>query len=151
MPMPKSVIRFNKNGIKYVSSVDKAQYTIFELSRAALRDVGKLVARTFRKSYYQHFKKNSGRVGKYTQYWVKANRKYQKNPELQVGIKTFGFYGGFQEFGTSQTPRLGLLGKAVQENIAEIVKIESQYLSALEDEATALSMIDEGEQEGSGE
>ena len=45
MGLPKSVIRFNKNGVQYVSSCDRTQYTIRELTRAALRDVGKFITR----------------------------------------------------------------------------------------------------------
>ena len=120
-------------------------YTLFELTRAALRDVGKFVAKTFRNSYYSHFNRLTGKVGKNTQYWVRTKTKH---PELQVGIKRDGFYGIFQEIGTSKTKKLGLLQKAVNDNLAEIVKIESQYLSALEDESRALSMISEEEYEG---
>lgn len=145
MSVPKSVITVNKDGVKYVSNVDRAQYTIRELTRAALRDVGKFVCNRFRQSYYSRFRKKSGRVGKYMQYWVKQK---QKTPSLQVGIKPNAFYGGFQELGSSKIPRAGLLGKAVERNIAEIIKIESQYLSALENEAQALSLIDEKEYKG---
>ncbi len=38
----------------------------------------------------------------------------------------------------------------MQDNTAEIIKIESQYLSALEDEAEALSLISEEDYEGDG-
>mgnify|MGYP000896859152 CR=1 FL=1 len=148
MPIPKSVIKFDKNGIKYESSVDRVNYTMVELSRAALRDVGKFITRTFKKEYYKNFDKKTGNVGKYTQYWVRKN---QKTPDLQVGVKPNAFYGGFQELGSSKTSKMGLLSNAVQENIAEIVKIESQYLSALEDEAQALSLINEDEYEGGAE
>ena len=148
MSVPKSVVKFDKNGIKYVSSVEKTEYTLFELSRAALRDVGKFVARSFRQSYYQHYKRRTGKVGKNTQYWVKTKT---KNPELQVGIKRDGFYGMFQELGTSKTAKLGLLQVAVNNNISEIVNIESKYLSALEDETKALAMISEAEYEGDAE
>ena len=41
MSAPKSVVRFKKDGIEYISNVDFACYTIVELSRAAMRDVGK--------------------------------------------------------------------------------------------------------------
>lgn len=149
MPVPKSVVKFDKDGVKFVSNVDRVSYTMKELARAALRDVGKFVCRTFRKSYYQHFGKRSGRVGKFTQYWVK--HKYEIHPALQVGVKPNGFYGGYQEFGTSKQPKLGLLTKAVFDNIPTIVKIESQYLSALEDEARALELISEKDYEGGGE
>ncbi|MBH1941637.1 hypothetical protein I5677_12110 [Mobilitalea sibirica] len=145
MPVPKSVVKINKKGVQYTSSVDRAQYTIRELTRAALRDVGKFICRKFRDSYYSHFSRKRGRVGKYTQYWVKYK---QKQLELQVGLKPFAFYGGFQELGSSKTTRLGLLSNAAENNIAEIVKIESKYLSALEDEAEALSLISEDDYEG---
>ena len=46
MSVPKSVVRFKKDGIEYTSNVDFACYTIVELTRAALRDVGKFLART---------------------------------------------------------------------------------------------------------
>jgi HK97 gp10 family phage protein len=145
MPVPKSIVKFDKNGIKYVSNVERTEYTIFELSRAALRDVGKFVCQVFRQSFYQHFHKVTGNVGKNTQYWVKTKT---ENPELQVGIKRNGFYGIFQEIGSSKTKKLGLLQNAVNNNIAEIINIESKYLSALEDDARALSLIDEGEYGG---
>lgn len=77
--------------------------------------------------------------------------KYEKHPVLQVGIKPNGFYGGFQEFGTSKQPKLGLLSNAVKDNIPTIIEIESQYLSALQDEAKALKLISEKDYEGSGE
>ena len=49
-------------------------------------------------------------------------------------------------------PKKAFIRDTVYENIAEIVKIESQYLSALEDEAAALAMIEsEDDYEGSGE
>ena len=54
----------------------------------------------------------------------------------------------FQEFGSSRTPRLGLLTDSVEGNIPTIIEIESKYLSGLNDEATALAMIDsEGDYE----
>ncbi len=149
MPVPPSVTKVKKDGVEFISSVDRCSYTMKELCRAALRDVGKYVCKSFRRSYYAYFKRRKGRVGKYTQYWVK--HKYEKYPSLEVGLKPNAFYGGFQEFGSSKTEKLGLLSKAVQDNISDIIAIESQYLSALEDEAQALSLISEEDYEGGGE
>lgn len=143
--VPKSVIKINKNGIKFTSNVDRVQYTIKELTRAALRDVGKLVCNRFRKKYYAKFKRKKGRVGKYTQYWVRSK---QDTPDLLVGIKPGGFYGKFQENGTSKTEKLGFLRKSVEENINQIRVIEGKYLSAIEDENRALGLIDEDDYEG---
>lgn len=149
MAVPKSVTKISRDGrVTYTQSVDRVNYTIRELTRAALRDVGKYVCKQFRTSYYARFKRHSGRVGRFTQYWVKHNKKYDPVVSLDVGIKPNGFYGGIQEFGSLRTPRYALLTHAVQDNIAQIIEIESQYLSALEDEATALSLISEEEYEG---
>lgn len=143
MSVPKSVIKIKKGNIEYISSVDRVQYTIAELSRAALRDVGKFICNKFRNGYYGMFRRKKGNVGRYTQYWVR-----RKECDLQVGIKPNAFYGGFQELGSSKSKKYGLLQKTVSESIPEIVAIESKYLSALEDEASALSMIEEEEYEG---
>ena len=149
MAIPKSITKIRKDGnVVYTQSVDRVNYTIRELSRAALRDVGKFVCKQFRFNYYARFKRHSGRVGRFTQYWV---RHKQKDVELQVGIKPNGFYGGFQELGSSKTPKHALLTNAVKDNIATIIEIESQYLSALEDEARALSLISEEDYEGGGD
>lgn len=149
MSVPQSVIKVTKDGVEFTSNVDKVNYTLKELCRAALRDVGKFVCRRFREKYYGQFRRKSGRVGKYTQYFVKYKR--EEIPSLEVGIKPNAFYGGFQELGSSKTKKLGFLQGAVEENIAEIVKIESQYLSAMEDEAQALALISEEDYEGGGE
>jgi len=146
MAIPKSVTKISKDGnVTYTQNVDRVNYTIRELTRAALRDVGKYVCKKFRDDYYAKFRKHSGRVGKAAQYWVKYK---QKEIELQVGVKPNGFYGGFQELGTSKTDKHALLTHAVQDNIAMIIDIESQYLSALSDEAHALALISEEDYEG---
>ena len=153
MSVPKSVTKINKNGVTYTSNVDACQYYIHELNRAALRDVGKFVKRTFRDKYYSIFKKHSGDGGKSTNYVVKAS-KSTTAPRVEIGLKTGkvdGFYAYFQELGSSNQPRLGILQSCVEENIAQIVDIESKYLSGLNDEAQALSMIDEGDYEEDGE
>lgn len=148
MPTPKSITKVSKNGVTYTSDIDAAQYFIFELTRAALRDVGKFLRNEFKQLYYSHFAKITGNAGKVTsvKVWSGANTKY---PRLQIGLKTGkvdGFYAYFQEFGTSRQPRLGLLASAARDNVAKIVEIESKYLSGLNGEAEALaSQIDESD------
>jgi len=142
------VTRINKNGITYTSNVEAAKYYIFELSRAALRDVAKFVKRTFRDSFYTYFDKKTGNAGKATQSVVLSN-KDTKYPRVEIGLKKSqlkGVYGYEQEFGTSSIPRLGLMSEAVEGNISKIIEIESKYLSALESEAQAMSLVEsEGE------
>lgn len=156
MPTPKSqtkvLVKDGKTEVTYEENFDAAGYYIHELTRAALRDVGKFVTKLFRTAYYSHFNKITGNAGKATKYKVISSAKTTA-PRVQIGLKTGqveGFYAYFQELGTSNgIPRLGLLTHAVEDNVAEIVKIESQYLSGLEDEAARLeSLINENDYEG---
>lgn len=156
MPTPKSqtkvLVKNGKAEVTYEENFDAAEYFIHELNRAALRDVGKFVTKLFKTSYYQNFNKNTGKAGKATKYKVISSAKTTA-PRVQIGLKTGqveGFYAYYQEFGTSTgIPRLGLLTHAVEDNVEEIIKIESQYLSGLSDEASKLeSLINENDMEG---
>ena len=153
MSAPKSVTKINKNGVTYTSNVDACQYYIYELTRAALRDVGKFVRTKWREVYYNHFMRHTGDAGKAVSYNV-ISSKSTTAPRVQVGLKSGkidGFYAYFQEFGSSKTPKLGLLSATVEDNIQTIVEIESKYLSALESEAEALALVDESEYTDDGE
>lgn len=150
MSVPKSVVKVKKNGVEYISDMDRCEYYLFELSRAALRDVAKFCAKKFRDTYYSLFKRRSGDAGRATKYKVYSS-KNTKFPRVEIGLKTGqvdGFYAYFQEVGSSKQPKLGLLTKTVQSNVAEIIKIESQYLSALNNEARLQALIAEREYEG---
>lgn len=153
MSVPKSVVRFSKDGVTYTSSVDRASYTILELTRAALRDVGKFIVRTANKKGMQLMGlKKSRRVrGRtstflYNVPWAKTGL-----PHLEVGVTHDTWYGVEQELGTSKQPKRQILRNSAHDNIAQIIEIESQYLSALEDEAKALRLISEEEYKGGGE
>lgn len=139
MIVPKSVVRIKKDGVEFVSNVDRVSYTIRELTRAALRDVGKFVCNRTRK----RVRRRTGRLAKNIQYWVR-----KKEGDLQVGFKPGGFYGGFQELGTEKQPKIGALSAAVKDNINTIRDIEGKYLSAIEDEQEALHLISEEEYQG---
>ena len=130
--------KITKNGVEYIDGTDRCKYTIKELTRAALRDVGKFIAKKARAA----LPRRTGRARRYLQYWVRSK---QDIPDLRIGYKTMGFYGGFYETGTSKTPKLAPIYSAVADNIDEIRKIEGQYLSAIEDENKALGLISEGE------
>lgn len=144
MPMPKSVTKVTKDGVEFTSSVDRANYTIQELSRAALKDVGKFL----RKRMIDKFKKLPGmrrnrRIYNSTQYWVR-----KKECDLVIGVKHDTWYGVNQEFGTKGMPKKGFVRDTVYENIDTIRLIEGQYLSAIEDENRALGLINEDEEVG---
>lgn len=139
MGVPKSVVKIRKDGVEYISSVDRVNYTIQELTRAALRDAGKFICKWTR----QAIRRRTGKLARNTQYWVR-----KKDCDLQVGFKPGGFYGGFQELGTERQPKIGALYDSVKDNIRTIRDIEAQYLSAIEDEQRALSLISEEEYQG---
>ena len=139
MGVPKSVVKIRKDGVEYISSVDRVNYTIQELTRAALRDVGKFICKRTR----QAIKRRTGKLARNTQYWVR-----KRECDLQVGFKPGGFYGGFQELGTERQPKIGALYDSVKDNIKTIRDIEAQYLSAIEDEQRAMALISEEEYQG---
>lgn len=153
MSVPKSVVKINKNGVHYTSSVDRASYTILELTRAALRDVGRFLARTANSAAMKlpGLKKSRRVRGRtstflYSVPWAKSGL-----PHLEVGVTHGTWYGEQQELGTSGQPKRGILRNSVYDNIPKIIEIESQYLSALEDESRALRLINEEEYSGGGD
>lgn len=155
MPLPKSVMKIKKDGVTFESSVDKAQYTIQELSRAALKDVARFLKYEIVKEMKATLPgmKKSRRPSKAIQSWVRT-----KETDLQIGfgnskkgLSGETWYGILQELGSSNHRKRGIIRNVVYVNIPKIVEIESKYLSALEDEARALSLIDEAEEVADGE
>lgn len=142
MPMPKSVTKISKNGVEFISSVDRANYTIRELVRAAQRDTAKLL----RKRLIQKFKqlrgmKRNRRIYASVQYWVR-----KREGDLQIGLAHDTWYGAQQELGDRGQPKRDILRSTVMESIGDIRNIQAQYLSAVENEGQAESLIDEDEQ-----
>lgn len=153
MSVPKSVVKINKKGVQYTSSVDRVLYTIIELTRAAVRDAGKYIVRTANSAAMKlpGLKKSRRVRGKTSTFlydvpWAKTGL-----PHVDIGVTDDTWYGVEQELGTSKQPKRQILRNSVYNNIAQIIEIESQYLSALEDEAKALSLINEEEYSGGGE
>ena len=150
MSVPKSVVRFRKGGIEYTSRVDFANYTIVELSRAAMRDVGKFIARKANEGAMRlpGLKKSRRVRGRTSTFLYNVPWASSGLPHLEVGVTHNTWYGVEQEMGSSKMPKHGILRNAAHDNIAKIVEIESQYLSAMEDEGRAMSLISEGEYKG---
>ena len=150
-----SPMKFKKDGVEFTSSVDRCSYTIQELNRAALRDVGRYVVRmTTRKVRKLHGLAGTKFIQRRFQFWVRKqegdlivgmhNIKNNKNPGAT-------WYGMDQELGLNGQPKRGFLKSSVYENIQTIREIEAQYLSAIEDEQRALALIDEEETLGYGD
>ena len=66
----------------------------------------------------------------------------KKFPTCKLASSQRGFMG-FQER-NRQAPKVGAIYNSVAENIPMIIKIQSQYLSAMNDMETAQGLIDEG-------
>lgn len=140
MPVP-SPIKITRKGVEYISKVDRTKYLLVELTRAALRDVGKLIRRRMTQAARKQPGMGRGkRISNAFQYWV---RKREGN--LQVGVKHNTWYGVEQELGTNRQPRRGIIRTATFENIDEIRRIEGMYIAEIEDENRALGLIDEEE------
>ena len=144
-----SPMKFKKDGVEFTSSVDRCNYTIRELTRAALRDVGRYVVRQCtRKARRLEGLGHTRYIQKRFQFWVR-----KQEGDLLVGIhnvmknKNPGetWYGMDQELGLNGQPKRAFLQTSVYENIRTIRDIEAQYLSAIEDEQQALALIDEEE------
>lgn len=148
MGLPPSVTKISKNGVTFTESVDRANYLITELTRAALRDVAKYVLRIVRANVraISGQTKKMRYAGMRYQYWLR-----KREGDLQLGIENTAkgaesaWWADQAELGTAGQPKRGFLRTAVYDNIDMIRKIESQYLSAIEDELNAASMIDEEE------
>lgn len=152
MSTPRSVVRFSRNGITYTSNVDFACYSIVELTRAAMRDVGRYITRTANQAAMQlpGLKKSRRVRGRTSTFLYKVPWAQEGLPHLEVGVTHNTWYGVEQELGSSKMRKHGILRNSTHDNIATIIRIESQYLSALSSEAAALARIDEREYSGGG-
>jgi len=155
VPVPKSVTKIKKDGVTYISSVDRTQYTITELSRAAFRDVAKLLRRRIK----DMAPVDTGNLRRNVGSWV---RKAEDSdvPYLQVGVYdkeraskkglVYAYYATWQELGNSRHPAAnggrGFLRPAVQDSIDDIRRIQGKYLSEIERENRAMGLIDESEE-----
>lgn len=150
MATPKSVVRFRRGNVEYISKVDFANYTIVELTRAAMRDVGKFIARSAnsKASKLKGLSKSRRVRGRTSTFLYKVPWASSGLPHLEVGVTHNTWYGVNQEIGSSKMAKHGFLRNSAYENIPTIIAIEAQYLSALSSEARALALIDEGEYMG---
>jgi len=142
MPLPRSNMRINRDGVTYTSNIDRVNYTIKELSRAALRDVARLLKFSIRQEFNKlpGMRKQTGRFKGAYQHWLRKSE-----GDLQIGIKANTWYGVQQELGDRNQPKRDILRNAVMNNIDEIRRIESQYLSSISGDG-AESLINEEEE-----
>ena len=142
MPLPKSVMKINKKGMQFTSSVDLINYTIKELNRAALRDVARMLKYKMRQKFNKlpGMRKQTKRFKGSFQHWLR-----KRDGDLQIGIRHNTWYGVDAEMGSSNQPKRGILRDTVMESISDIREIESKYLSAISGDDPS-SLIDESEE-----
>jgi HK97 gp10 family phage protein len=139
-----SPVRIRRNGVEYVSNVDRTKYLLSELIRAALRDSAKLIRkRMVTEARKQVGMKRGRRITRAFQYWVR-----RRENDLVIGVKHNTWYGADQELGTKNQPKKGIIRNTVFDNVDEIRRIQGMYLSTIENENRALGLIDENEQFG---
>lgn len=158
MPVPKSVTKVYKTGskagqVEFTSSVDRVNYTIEELTKAALRDVGKVIIPRVREAT----PKKTGLLSKSWQKWVKKSRS-DGHVELDLGVysaaqakkkgQKYAHHAHLVLFGHQTAdhkrfiPGNNFFYQVVADNISLIRDTEAQYLSAIEDEQTAIKLAE---------
>lgn len=146
-----------KDGVTFQSNVEHVKFTIEELIHAANRDVGKYIAKETANEMANHFKptytrgkislprKQSFRktyANKSIQYWAR-----KKELDVQIGYKNYNFMVQ-GELGEYNYPKIGQLRNTVSKNIGMINKIQSQYLTALNNDNPS---VPGGQDQGDGE
>lgn len=141
--LPKAT-KITRNGVEFTSKVDRAAYTIEELSRAALLDTGRLLRRRMLpKAKRMPGMRRSRRPLSAFQYWVR-----RRETDLIVGSKHDTWYGKEQELGSSNQPKRSIIKGTVMENLNDIRRIQGQYLSAVENENKAIGLLKPNEEGG---
>lgn len=144
MALPNAKMKINKGGVQFQSNVEAVEYSIAQLTKAALRDTAKFL----RKRMIEKLKvlpglKKSKRLYNSTQYWVR-----KKENDLQIGMKHDTWYGALAELGDKGQPKRSILRDTTFENVDEIQRIQAQYLSALNDDRPNIPSEEEYKSEG---
>ena len=156
MAVPKSVTKVKNGNVEFVSELDWTQYTLAELSRAALRDAAKILKQKT-KAEAPVFR---GVLRDNIDTWVKKIAG-QDLPELEIGIlrpaqalkkkkKHAAWHAHLVILGArgGRMPANDFLTRATLANISVVREIQGQYLSAIGDKNKAESLISEGDYDG---
>lgn len=137
------MVKITRNGVEYTSKCDIAQYTIRQLTRRAMQDVGRFVLYNVRREVRginRYLQKSRHAPNRY-QMWIR-----KKENDLILGIENTkqgavsAWWADQAELGTHNQPRRAILHTTVMQNIRQIVEIESQYLEYMNDEVKALDI-----------
>lgn len=144
MALPNAKMKINKGGVQFQSNVEAVEYSIAQLTKAALRDTAKFL----RKRMIEKLKalpgmKKSKRLYSSMQYWVR-----KKENDLKIGLKHDTWYGTLAELGDKGQPKRSILRDTTYENVEEIQRIQAQYLTALNEDRPNIPSEEEYKSEG---
>lgn len=153
MAAPNTVIKNSTKGVTFISNVDRVEYTIKELVKGAMRDVGKYIVYEAWNRFYSAFKRSRRWTPKGIGYWFRS-----REGDLQIGVynatgvakkdyRRWAFLFLYQELGSAKQPKLGILSETVRDNINTIRDIQGKYLSVIENEQAAIALAEQIEAE----
>jgi len=153
LPLPNAKMKIKykdgKSELTFESKVDRVNYTMEELVRAANRDVGKFLTRLIRAEVrsINNFTRKARYVPQRYQYWARK----QEN-DLQIGVENTSkgaetaWWADQAELGSNGQPKREFIYNTTKNNIDKIREIQAQYLSAINDELEAERKVAESEQ-----
>lgn len=156
MALPKSIVKVTKNKkngqveLSYTNNVDRTNYTIRELTKAALRDVSKLIL----KELPENSPKRTGNLSKSFASWNRGIEQglqigtyysKQKAESKKKGYAPYLHLILFPKTNRNGTKTQGnnFFKDVVYRHIDDIRTIEGKYLSAIEDEREAEQLVNE--------
>lgn len=160
MSVPDSVMKMKKTKgadgyeLTFTSSVDRVNYTLKELITRANKDVGRFLVAEIRNKVrdISPFIKKARRAPERYQYWVMP-----KENVLVVGVENTkkgantAWWADQAELGSNGQPKRSIVTETVRENVDKIREIQSQYLSAINNEEEAVKLAEENERVSDGQ
>lgn len=160
MSVPNSVMKMKKTKgsdgyeLTFVSSVDRVNYTLKELITRANKDVGRFLVAEIRNKVrgINPFLRKARRAPERYQYWV-----LPKENVLVVGVENTkkgadtAWWADQAEVGSNGQPKRSIITETVRENVDKIREIQSQYLSAINNEEEAVKLAEENERVSDGQ
>ena len=156
MPLPASQVKTHKvNGkvaVELTDNVERVNYTMSELTKAALRDIGKALVPLIKQSTPVR----TGRLRASWQKWVRKD-KTSGEQQLQIGVysaaqakkkgKPYAFHAHLVILGHKTRNGGYVQGhnfpeEVVRTNISLIREIQGRYLSAISDENEAIRLAE---------
>lgn len=160
MSVPKSVMKMKKTKgadgyeLTFESSVDRVNYTLKELITRANKDVGRFLVAEIRNKVrgINPFLRKARRAPERYQYWARS-----KEGDLVIGVENTkkgadtAWWADQAEVGSNGQPKRSIITETVRENVDKIREIQSQYLSAINNEEEAVKLAEENERVSDGQ